>query len=58
MKTSGEKFSALMYLETVNGKDPSVAQRRPAFESLTPIFPNERIHLEKNSNTVAMVSEE
>ena len=54
MKTSGEKFSALMYLESVNGKDPSVAQRRPAFESLTPIFPNERIHLEKNSATVAM----
>ena len=54
MKTSGEKFSALMYLETVNGKDPSVAQRRPAFESLTPIFPNERIHLERNSNTIAM----
>ena len=54
MKTSNEKFSALMYLESVNGKDPSVAQRRPAFESLTPIFPNERIHLEKNSSTVAM----
>ncbi len=54
MKASGEKFSALMYVETVNGKDPSVAQRRPAFESLIPIFPNERIHLEKNSSTVAM----
>ena len=54
MKASGEKFSALMYLETVNGKDPSMAQKRPAFESLTPIFPNERIHLEKNSSTVAM----
>ena len=54
MKASGEKFSALMYLESVNGKDPSIAQRRPAFESLTPIFPNERIHLEKNSSTVAM----
>jgi len=54
MKANGEKFSALMYLETVNGKDPSVAQRRPAFDSLTPIFPNERIHLEKNSDTVAM----
>ncbi len=54
MKTSSEKFSALMYVETVNGKDPSVAQRRPAFESLTPIFPDERIHLEKNSDTVAM----
>lgn len=54
MKASGDKFSALMYLESVNGKDPSIAQRRPSFESLTPIFPNERIHLEKNSNTVAM----
>lgn len=54
MKASGEKFSALMYLETVNGREPAIAQRRPAFESLTPIFPNERIHLEKNSSTVAM----
>lgn len=54
MKAQGEKFSALMYLESVNGKDPSYAQKRPSFESLTPIFPNERIHLEKNTNTVAM----
>ena len=54
MKASGEKFSALMYLETVNGREPAIAQRRPAFESLTPIFPDERIHLEKNSSTVAM----
>ena len=28
--------------------------KRPAFEKLTPIFLNERIHLEKNTNTVAM----
>lgn len=53
-KNQGEKFSALMYLESVNGFDPVMAIRRPAFESLTPIFPNERIHLEQNSNTVAM----
>ena len=53
-KNQGEKFSALMYLESVNGFDPVMAIKRPAFESLTPIFPNERIHLEKNSNTVAM----
>ena len=53
-KTQGEKFSALMYLETVNGEEPSRAVKRPAFESLTPIFPNERIHLEKNTNTTAM----
>ena len=53
-KTQAEKFSAIMYVESVNGLNPVVAQRRKAFETLTPIFPNERIHLEKNSNTVAM----
>lgn len=54
IKSQGEKFSALMYLESVNGLDPVLASRRPSFESLTPIFPNERIHLEKNTNTIAM----
>ena len=53
-KTQAEKFSAIMYVESVNGLNPVVAQRRKAFETLTPIFPNERIHLEKNSSTVAM----
>ena len=53
-KTQNEKFSAINFLETVNGLSPVVAQRRKAFETLTPIFPNERIHLEKNSNTIAM----
>ena len=54
VKTQSEKFSALLFLETVNELNPAVAAKRPAFESLTPIFPNERIHLEKNTNTVAM----
>lgn len=53
-KTQGEKFSAIMYLESVNGLDPVLAARRPSFESLTPVFPDERIHLEKNTNTIAM----
>ena len=53
-KTSNEKFSALLYLESVNGVDPMVNAARPAFESLTPIFPNERIHLEPNCKSVAM----
>ena len=53
-KTQGEKFSALVYLESVNDEEPAKAAKRPSFESLTPIFPNERIHLEKKSNTVAM----
>lgn len=54
IRTQNEKFSALLYLESVNGLDPMLATQRPAFEKLTPIFPNERIHLEKNTNTVAM----
>lgn len=54
IKTQNEKFSALLYLESVNGLDPVLATKRPSFESLTPIFPNERIHLEKNTNTTAM----
>ena len=53
-KTKDEKFSALMYLGSVNGFDPMAATRRPSFETLTPVFPNDRIHLEKNSNTLAM----
>lgn len=53
-KTQAEKFSAIMYVESVNELNPVVAQRRKAFETLTPIFPNERIHLERNSNTIAM----
>ncbi len=53
-KNQGEKFSALMYLESVSGMSPAEATKRPSFESLTPIFPNERIHIEKNSSTVAM----
>ena len=53
-KTQAEKFSAIMYVESVNGLNPVVAQRRKSFETLTPIFPNERIHLERNSNTIAM----
>lgn len=41
-----EKFGALLYVKTVNGDDPGTAIHRPQFESLTPIFPNERLKLE------------
>ena len=54
IKTQGEKFSALLYVTSINGFHPSEGQRRYNFEDMTPIFPNERIHLEKNTNTVAM----
>ena len=42
----GEKFKALLFVEKVNGEDPNKAVGRKAFETLTPIYPNERLHLE------------
>lgn len=54
LKTQNDKFSALLFLESVNGLNPAVVARRPSFDSLTPIFPNERINLEKNTNTIEM----
>ncbi|MCR5595743.1 MAG: transcription termination factor Rho [Lachnospiraceae bacterium] len=45
-KTGNEKFSALLYLKSINGYAPEVAMTRANFEDLTPIFPNERIKLE------------
>lgn len=44
-KTQSEKFNALLYIDTINGYDAQKALERPAFEKLTPIFPEERIHL-------------
>lgn len=46
---SGEKFKALLYVKSINGLSPDSATKRPNFEDLTPIFPNERINLEVNS---------
>ena len=54
VKTQQEKFSALLYVTTVNGFHPSVAQRRKSFEDLTPIFPNRRIRMEHPGCSVAM----
>ena len=41
-----EKFKALLYVEKVNGDDPNKAIARKAFETLTPIYPKERLRLE------------
>ena len=54
IKTQSEKFSALLYITTINGYPPSVAARRKSFEDLTPIFPNERLRLETNRSGLAM----
>ncbi|HHU70457.1 MAG TPA: transcription termination factor Rho [Clostridiales bacterium] len=54
VRNQNEKFSALLYIKSVNGFNPAEAQRRKRFEDLTPIFPNERIHLETPGSGVAM----
>lgn len=46
VKTSNEKFAALLYIRNVNGYPVSVLEHRPNFEDLTPIFPNSRLHME------------
>lgn len=43
-----EKFSALLYVKAVNGDNPNIASKRPNFETLTPIFPEEKLILEIN----------
>lgn len=50
----GEKFGALLYVNTVNGDEPGVAIRRPDFDDLTPIFPNQRISLESGATELSM----
>ncbi|MBN2222422.1 MAG: transcription termination factor Rho [Vallitaleaceae bacterium] len=49
-----EKFKALLYVKSVNGDDPLSVSRRPKFEDLTPIFPNERINLHTRSDEYAL----
>ncbi|HPX70484.1 MAG TPA: transcription termination factor Rho, partial [Bacillota bacterium] len=50
----GERFGALLYVNTVNGDEPGAAIRRKDFSELTPIYPEERIVLEKGSSTLSM----
>ncbi len=54
IKNQGEKFSALLFIKSVNGFSVAEVARRKAFEKLTPIFPNERIHLELPDSSVSM----
>ncbi len=54
MAKEGEKFPALIYVNSVNGDSPEVAMKRTPFDDLTPIFPNRRIHLESNPTEYSM----
>jgi transcription termination factor Rho len=48
-----EKYYGLLRVDAVNGLDPETAKRRPYFEQLTPIFPDEMIHLEEGLNNLS-----
>ena len=54
IRSQGEKFSALLFVKSVNGFHPELAAKRPRFEDLTPIFPNSRIRLEHPKCDVSM----
>lgn len=49
----GEKYKALLYVKKVNDLDPETSINRPDFDSLTPIYPRERITLETAPNNLS-----
>ena len=54
IKTQGEKFGALLFVKSVNDFRPDEITKRYNFEDMTPIFPNERIRLEKPGAGISM----
>ena len=54
MQHEGERFQALLYVQTVNGDRVDAAIHRRPFDELTPIYPTERLRLEKGKNDFAM----
>ncbi|HLY29815.1 MAG TPA: transcription termination factor Rho [Ktedonobacterales bacterium] len=47
-----EKYFGLLRVEVVNGMDPEIAKRRPHFDTLTAIFPNEMFNLETEASNI------
>ncbi|MDI3312095.1 MAG: transcription termination factor Rho, partial [Thermoanaerobacterium sp.] len=50
----GEKYSAILYVESINGESPDLAKKRIPFDELTPIFPDEKLRLETIPTELAM----
>ncbi|MFJ7525558.1 transcription termination factor Rho [Streptomyces griseus] len=47
-----EKFNALVRLDSVNGMAPESGRGRPEFQKLTPLYPQDRLRLETDSNVL------
>ncbi len=54
VKSQNEKYSALLFVKSVNGEHPAHNAHRVRFEDMTPIFPDKRIHLERPGGSTAM----
>ena len=54
VKNANDKFGALLFVKSINGMSPTEIQKRPNFEDLTPIFPDEKLVLERPGCSVAM----
>ncbi len=54
VKTQNEKFGALLYVTSINGISPNESVKRYNFEDMTPIFPNQRLRLERPGGSLAM----
>ena len=54
VKSATEKFSALLYLKSVNNLPLDQIMRRGNFEDMTPVFPDERLRLERPGGSLAM----
>ncbi len=54
VRTQNEKFSALLYVKSINGYTPEEACRRSNFEDMTPIFPDSRLKMERSGSSTAM----
>ena len=50
----GERYLALLKVETVNGEEPEKAKHRIAFDNLRPRYPDERFRLERKDNDLSM----
>ena len=49
----GERYKALLRIDSVNGIDPELVRQRPNFDSLTAIYPNKRLYLEMDKKSYA-----
>jgi len=50
----GERYFALLRVLAINLSDPELASKRPFFDDLTPIYPNQRLHLETTPTNYSM----